>query len=90
MVQKTIAIETEIATEIAAATAIATVTVIVTQRLAPNLLSMSFGMPVSYTYSKEGRRSYYASFARVSKRTRTRSLNSRLCSSSTSRSSFSI
>ena len=53
------------------AIATATVIVIVTQRPALNPLSTSFGMPVSYTRSKEGRRSYSAGFARALKRTRT-------------------
>ena len=49
----------------------AIVIVIAIQRLALNLLLMSFRMSISYIYSKEDRRSYYTSFVRVLKRTRT-------------------
>lgn len=54
VVRKRTAIET--ATETAAA--MATATAIATWRSAANLLSTSFKMPASYTYSKEDRRSY--------------------------------
>jgi hypothetical protein len=54
VVQKTTAIETAIETAVATAT----MTAISTWRPVPNPLSTSFEMPVSYTRSKEDRRSY--------------------------------
>jgi hypothetical protein len=49
---------TAIETTIETAVATATVTTIATWRPAPNLLSTSFEMLVSYTRGKEDRRSY--------------------------------